>query len=303
MKRAYSYSAVLNAAQRVSWRIEDVIGGDKRLDFGRTFMPETLARVEPLLFLGPDERLALNQIRGNGYLGMFGLVEEFILPFVETCFDADAIDSDPRARDLQGFAHEEAKHIGLFKRFRREFEKGFGSPCAVIGPSEEIGRAVLAHHPLGVALAILHIEWMTQRHYLESVKDDRGIDPQFASLLRHHWMEEAQHVKLDTLIVEEFAGKANDAEVERATIDYLKIVMLLDDGLAQQAELDLEALTLATGRAIGNEERELFLMVQHQAMRWTFIGSGMTHPGFLASLQNIRPAARRKVERLASVFC
>ena len=39
---------------------------------------------------------------------------------------------------------------------------------------------------------------MTQLHYLDSVKDDGDLDPLFKSLLRHHWMEEAQHAKLDT---------------------------------------------------------------------------------------------------------
>ena len=65
--------------------------------------------------------------------------------------------------------------------------------CETIGPPEEIGKAVLSHSPLGVALVILGIEWMTQKHYLESVRNDEDLDPQFKSLLRHHWMEEAQH--------------------------------------------------------------------------------------------------------------
>lgn len=46
----------------------------------------------------------------------------------------------------------------------------------------------------------LHLEWMIQLHYVDSVRADEALDPQFCSLLRHHWMEEAQHAKLDTLI-------------------------------------------------------------------------------------------------------
>jgi hypothetical protein len=78
----YSYAGALAAAQKVNWTIDDVIGGDKRLDFGKPFMPEPLAGVRALDFLSPDERRTLNHIRGLGYLVMFGLVEEFILPFV-----------------------------------------------------------------------------------------------------------------------------------------------------------------------------------------------------------------------------
>ena len=48
----------------------------------RPFLPESLAQVTPLTFLTPAEQTALNQIRAHEYLCMFGLVEEFILPFV-----------------------------------------------------------------------------------------------------------------------------------------------------------------------------------------------------------------------------
>jgi hypothetical protein len=41
--RKYSYQETLIAAQKVNWRIEDIIGGDKRLDFTKPFMPEPLA--------------------------------------------------------------------------------------------------------------------------------------------------------------------------------------------------------------------------------------------------------------------
>ena len=84
------------------------------------------------------------------------------------------------------FAGEEAKHIHLFKKFAEEFNQGFVTYCETIGPAEEIGRAVLSHSPLGVALVILGIEWATQKHYLESIRDDNQLDSQFKSLLRHH---------------------------------------------------------------------------------------------------------------------
>ena len=105
----YSYQAVLNAAQRVNWRIEDVIGGDKRLDFARPFLPETLARVEPLAFLSPAEKRALNQIRGHAYLNIFGLVEEFILPFVLDHARARIGDDTDRMRALLQCAVEEVQ--------------------------------------------------------------------------------------------------------------------------------------------------------------------------------------------------
>ena len=39
-KARYSYEGTLKAAQQVNWQIEDIIGGAKRLDFAKRFMPE-----------------------------------------------------------------------------------------------------------------------------------------------------------------------------------------------------------------------------------------------------------------------
>ena len=71
----YNYQETLAASVKANWRIEDIIGGDKRLDFTKPFMPESLARVEPLDFLSAEEKILLNQIRGYGYLYTFGVVE------------------------------------------------------------------------------------------------------------------------------------------------------------------------------------------------------------------------------------
>src|SRR5262249_40901624 len=118
MNHGYTYQSTLASSEAIHWRIEDIVGGDKRLDFSKPFMPETLARVEPLTFLTSEEKLTLNQIRGNAYLCIFGLVEEFILPFVVDHARPRLQGDDYRTRALLQFAGEEAKHIQLFKRFR-----------------------------------------------------------------------------------------------------------------------------------------------------------------------------------------
>ena len=300
---AYTYADALEASEKINWRVEDLIGGDKQLDFAKPFLPESLARVTPLGFLTADEQLALNQIRGLGYLYMFGLVEEFILPFVLDHARPQLHGDDVRVRALLEFASEEAKHIQLFRRFREEFEHGFGSRCEVIGPPSEIARFILSHHPLAVALLIMHIEWMTQRHFKDSVKDNQDLDPQFKSLLKHHWMEEAQHAKLDTLMVEALADACTPAEIANAIDGYLEMGMFIDGGLEQQVQFDLENLARARGTALSEREREEFIRVQHQATRWTYLGSGMTHENFLASVEKLNPALRRKLEEIAPAFC
>jgi hypothetical protein len=302
MHSQYSYRETLASSEKIRWRVEDVIGGDKTLDFQRPFLPESLARTEALTFLTPGEQRVLNQIRGHAYLSMFGLVEEFILPFVLDHARPQLHGDDYRVRALLQFANEEAKHIHLFNRFREEFVKGFGSPCAVIGPPEAIAREVLSHQPLAVALVILQIEWMTQRHYLDSVQGDNGLDAQFKSLLRFHWMEEAQHTKLDTLMVAALAEGRSQDRIMGVVEEYLEIGAFIDKGLEQQARFDMASLTAATGRTLTEVERDIFVVQQHQANRWTYLGSGMTHPNFRATLESLGPAARAKIDQVAQAF-
>jgi hypothetical protein len=299
----YDYRDTIVAAQKVNWRIEDIIGGDKKLDFSKPFMPESLARVAGLAFLDEDEKRILNQIRGHAYLSIFIVAEEFILPFVIDHIRPSLDDDDYRVRAFLQFASEEAKHIQLFKMFSAEFQENFGTECKVIGPPSEIAKAILDHEPLGIALAILHIEWMTQRHYIESVRDDNDLDPQFKSLLKNHWLEEAQHAKLDSRMVETLAEAMSPQMIERGVDEYLDIGGFLDTGGRQQTLFDLEAFETATGRTLNDEEREEFIEVQHQANRWTYIGTGMTHPKFLMSLERLDPEQRKRIEDIAPTFC
>ena len=302
MLNRYSYQAALAASESIHWRVEDIIGGEKRLDFTRLFMPESLAQTEPLTFLSREEKRILNQIRGNAYLCIFGLVEEFILPFVLDHARPQLRGDDYRVRALLKFAGEEAKHIQLFKRFRTEFEDGFGTLCHVIGPPEAIAAAILSHDPLAVAITTLHIEWMVQRHYLDSIKDDQKLDPQFKSLLKHHWVEEVQHAKLDTLMVESLSAGRNEEQILNGVEEYIDIGGFIDGGLKQQVEFDLESFERASGRELNAEQKAEFRRKQLQANRWTYLGTGMTHPKVLGTLEWLSPVARHRVENIAGVF-
>ena len=207
MYHDFNYEATLASSLRAQWQLDDVLRADQDLDFTRRFMPECLARTEALTSLNAFEQRTLNHIAAHEYLVMFGVVEEFILPFLVDHARPHLMGDDYRIRALLNFAGEEAKHIHLFKRFQEAFKRGFPVECQMIGPSEAIGAKVLSHDPLAVGLVILMIEWMTQQHYLGMIRDDGDIDPLFKSLMKHHWMEEAQHAKLDTLIVDDLGGK------------------------------------------------------------------------------------------------
>jgi hypothetical protein len=147
------------------------------------------------------------------------------------------------------------------------------------------------------------LEWMTQRHYIDSVKADQALDPHFESLLRHHWMEEAQHAKLDTLLVGELAEKAGAADIGKGFEDVLAIGGAFDGLLAAQQKLDLEALGKVLGRTFTEAEAAEITAAQIKAYRWTFLGSGLTHPNFLKTAGELSPEAAKKIGEVAPVFC
>ena len=296
----YSYEATLADQLKVTWKVDDLIGGDKKLDFTKPFLPEALAGVRGISCLNDREKLLLNQIRGNSYLYIFGFVEEYILPFLIDQIRARTPGGEPsEVLALTTFAEEEAKHIALFHKFAAEFAAGFGTKCGVIGPAADVAKVVLSHSQLGVALLTLHIEWMTQAHYLDSVKDDQDLDPQFKSLLRHHWMEESQHAKLDTMLVDKLATAGGAAAIAKGFEDFAALGGAVDGLLQQQVELDLASFEAKAGRKLSADERKQVAAAQLKAYRYTFLVSGLVHKNFLATVEQLSPGAADKMQAMA----
>jgi hypothetical protein len=300
MYHEFNYEATLASSLRAQWQLDDVLRTDQELDFSRSFMPESLARTAAIESLSPLEKRVLNHISAHQYLSIFGIVEEFILPFVVDHARPHLLGDDWRVRAILNFAGEEAKHIQLFKRFHQAFVRGFPVECRMIGPSEEIGAEILRHDPLAVGLVILMIEWMSQQHYLGSIRDDGDLDPLFKSLLKNHWMEEAQHAKLDTLIVDALAAGKTEEQIQKSVDEFFEIGAFLDEGLKQQAEFNLDALETAIGRKL--EDRDAIIAQQHQAARWTYIGSGMIHERFQDTLNSISRRAAERIGEAAPLF-
>ena len=300
MYHDFNYEATLASSLRAQWQLDDVLREDQDLDFSRNFLPESLARTGQISSLNAFEQKLLNQIAAHEYLSMFGIVEEFLLPFVLDHARPHLMDDDWRVRALLNFAGEEAKHIHLFKRYHAAFKRGFPVECQVIGPSEAIGQEILRHDPLAVALVILMIEWMTQQHYLGSIRDDRDLDPLFKSLMKFHWIEESQHAKLDTLIVDALAEGKTEGQIDKAIDEFFEIGAFLDDGLKTQAGFNMDALETVLGRKL--PDRAEIEAQQHQAARWTYVGSGMVHERFKATLLSISANAAARIAEAAPVF-
>jgi len=299
---AHTYADLLKTSYRVNWCIEDVIGTRSQLDFSKPFLPETFARAAVLPFLSSSERLMLNHIRTRGYLAMFELVEDFVVPFIGQQADShQATDSQCRT-SLQNFVVEENKHREVFRQFRAEIDSRLGVVCESIGPVSDIVAAVLDHSPLALTVTILGLELMSQSHYLESIRDQQDLDAVFKELLRHHWIEEVQHAKLDALLLRDMVQHSDVTRIGAAIDEFFAIGALFDHGFSQQVFLDLSALERLRGHTLTAGHQEQFIAVQHQALRWTFLGSTMRNPNFLAAMETLGDDARRRVEQAAPTF-
>lgn len=292
---AYSYRECLENSKKVSWSEEDVFA-DKNFDFSKRFLPNRLSGVDEITCLSEDEKRRLNQIMGNAYCHIFAFVEEFIIPMVMQEASKNTYGDEIRLRALLRFAEEELKHQEMFRRSMELFDRGFGSPCGLLPGREEVARAVLSKSTLAALYLTTVIEWFTQLHYVEHVRDDSGLDPLFRDLLKFHWLEEAQHAKLDTLLIAEVAAQATPEERERAVDELLELGAAVDTLLFEQIGLNIETLERAAGRSFTAAEKEEITQKTRHAWRWTFLVSGLEHPNFVRVLNALTTEGPGKVE-------
>jgi len=263
------------------WRIEEIIGGGKHLDFAKPFLPDTLAQTEALAFLDSFEQLTLNHIRSHGYLHAMARAEPLL--------------ASDKASSIRRYGQ-------MFNGFRDEFECSFDTICGTANPPADFGARITAHHPLAINLMILHAEWMAQRHYMQSLEEAPGLDCRFTSLLRRRWMEATEQAELDAASARSIAAGMTARDIDATISEYFEIIVDLDTMLMDQVTYDLDALSRISGRRFNADEQREYQRVQRRAVRWTFFGSAMTHPDFLATVEGISPASRVKIQKIAPAF-
>ena len=301
LSHSFTYQECLDISKRVSWLEDDVLA-DKNFDFSKRFLPNRLAGVDEIGCLNDDEKLKLNQIMGNGYCHLFAFVEEFIIPTVTEEAMKDVYGDEVRARSLLRFAEEEFKHQELFRRSVDLFGQGFGVECGLIPGREAVAEVVRSKSKLAVMLLTAIIEWFTQLHYIEHVRDEADLDGLFRDLLRFHWLEEAQHAKLDTLLIGEVAEDLTLEEREAAVDEVLELGGAIDGLLAQQIGLNIDALEKATGRTFTEVEKEEITTNTQRAWRWTFLVSGLQHPNIVRAIGELTTEGPGKVQGVAAAL-
>lgn len=291
----YDYASCIRGSEKVAWKIDAVMPPDTKIDFSRPFLPEGLFSIHNLSCLTPAQRLMLNQISGNSYLNLFAFVEEYITAMAVQHAQAELFGDHLAVRALVRFAEEEAKHQQLFWRYCSTFERDFGHKCHLLGAASEVAGVILGKSPLAIMLVTLHLELMTQAHYTESVRGEQNLDPLFCELLRHHWMEEAQHARLDALELDKLLDCSGPDQIATCFEDYLSLIDAFDGLVVAQAKLDVQTLSQALGQTFSERDVETITQSQHRAYRNTFLISGMTNRSFVETVKMISPEAAERI--------
>jgi hypothetical protein len=290
----YSYDDTLKTSVKSAWTVDDCFQG-RDFDFTRRFLPERIAGVDDISCLDDDEKRMLNQIRGNSYCHIFAFIEEYIVPLVIDRARADVYGDETRLWSLLRFAEEETKHQQMLRRAGEQFAAGFGLACGLVPGREAVAQAVLATSPLTALLLTSMVEWLTQLHYVEHVRDRGELDELFRDILRFHWIDESRHARMDSLLIDEIAGDLTAEQREAAIDQLLELGGAIDGLLSTQRELDIDALSRASGRTFSDGERREIGAHQQRAYRWTFLVSGLQHPNFVRIVGQLTAGGQNKI--------
>jgi hypothetical protein len=298
---SYSYKDVLENSKKVAWKEDDVLAG-RSFDLSKHFLPNSLSGVDEIESLNADEKRKLNQIMGNAYCHLFAFVEEFIVPAVmEEALD-NPYGDEVRQRSLVRFTEDELKHQELFRRSIELFNEQFGTTPQLIPGREAVAAVVRSKSKLAVMVLIDIIEWFVQVHYTEHVLDKTELDGLFRDLLKYHWLDEAQHAKMDTMLIAEMVEDMPMAEREAAIDEVLELGGAIDGLLQQQIGLNIDALQAATGRVFTEAERDEIAAKTLHAWRWTFLVSGLEHPKVVKLVEEITDQGPAKIRSVAEAL-
>ncbi|MDY7225315.1 hypothetical protein [Hyalangium rubrum] len=297
------YQSCIQSSERVSWRIDELLPKDTVIDFSRRILSDALTGTEGIRCLSDQEKLMLNQIRSNSYAHLFLFLEEYAVALAAHRASLELHGKPTHMRALLRFSEEELKHQQLFARYTSAFARGFKVAPALLDNQVQVAKAIMAKSNLGVLFFNLHMELMTQQHYIETIRDNKReeLDPLFCNMLKHHWLEEAQHTRLDFLEAQKIIAQEPET-VEAAMNEYAELLQALRGTLNAQLELDVQTLEKATERKFTEAERKEILEAQERSYVWGFIGMGMKAPLFLSRLRALSPMAEQRVLELAPTY-
>jgi hypothetical protein len=295
------YPSIIGASERIAWTVDSVFDG-RGFDSSRSIVPSSWVGADQLGFLSARDQLELNHCRAFSYVHLLGNFEEFAPVHLADVVQQNRHADRAQLRALMRFADEELKHQQLFLRAEHVLEESCGHAFGrYFDPDKttvaELTTAIFEHWALPIFVMVLALEWGTQRHYVESVRDlsSGNVDPLYVDLLKAHWIEEAQHIKCDRLEIARLASQIDATELERVFDDVLSLGALVDAAFAGQAEREIDTLEAVRGRSFTDAERLTLRATLHRSLSGILAGVGLGHPSFAQVARELSPAGAAKL--------
>jgi hypothetical protein len=293
--RGLDYASIVATSEHVAWTVSEIFG-DRSFDASRPIVPTSWVGTIGLDFLDEREQRTLNHCRAFSYVHLLGNYEEFIPLHLNGLVRQDWRGDRSHFRALLRFGDEELKHQELFREAELVLERSCDHPFVRYFDDDKVRvtdftRDSLEHSPLARFLLLLAFEWGTQRHYVESIRDraaDRG-DGLYADVLKAHWVEEAQHVKSDTVEIARLATGMSDEEIASAFDELGSLGRLIDASLVGQAAAEVETLQCVSGRRLPDAQVTQLRETLHRSLGAIIVGISLTHPNFTRIARELSP--------------
>jgi hypothetical protein len=289
----YSYARCLQNSYKVNWKIDELLG-DRQFDISKRWLPGALTGVPHVTCLDDEEKHKLTQIEMASYAHLFGYVEEFVAPKVTELAQDFAIERREAFDALTNFAAEEIKHMTMFRRLRDRVNETLGVDARLLGDQIGTARYVLSKSTGAVLLLTAFIEWASQLHFTAAFARDENCEAFTKDVFRAHWKEESQHAQMDHLETVRCFESLDANERDGAVDELIELVGAVDGLLQKQTGFDVENLSDYLGRSFAPAEEDDLYAGILRAKRWTFIGSGVTHPRFQELLDEVTTPAQQK---------
>ncbi len=282
--RGIDYSAIVATSERVAWTVDEIFH-NRRFDTTKRIIPDSWVRTQRLAFLNEREQRTLNHLRAFSYVHLFGNYEEFIPIHLTGLARQDWHAERAHLRALLRFGEEEMKHQQLFSRAEAVLEESCGHAFGRYFDKDRLTaftEATLAYAPLPRSLILLALEWGSQRHYVDSVREhgDDSSDPLYVDILKYHWIEENQHTKTGVLEIAQLAQDLSPDEISEAFDQVQGIAGLVDKTFIGQVDQELATFQTVTGRTLAEAEATALSEALYQSMRAIWVDVALTHPNF-----------------------
>jgi P-aminobenzoate N-oxygenase AurF len=286
------YAQVVRLSKKSEWQIDRDLLRGRTFDFSRKFLPDTLSRIDRLIFLSAAEARLLSHVQGRTYAYIFGLVERFISAKMLDQGRAHIFGDQLALEALVRFSNDEIKHQELFRRMETMIGSQMPAGYRQVADPNDVARAVLAASSWSVLALTCHIELFVQAHYAESIAPREELCPVFKDVFKYHWKDESQHVVLDELEWKNEHARLSPAERDQAVNDLIALVAAVDGILQAQSASDADYFVRNVSRSFSVEETAQVKTSMLSAYRWQYIISGVQHPHFGRLLTSMTTAAQ-----------